>query len=324
MKKDAIILLNMGGPDSLDAVQPFLFNLFCDHDIFRFPFAQKCLARVISRRRAPKVIEKYKAIGGKSPINEWTEIQRIMLEKKVQKQMPLCDVYVGMRYWRPMIRKTAEAAAHENYDHVILLPLYPHYSVTTTGSAFNEWKRSFTNQRAKQTYVQEYHDHPEYIKALNERIVAAIQQFPEKKRHDVQILFSAHGTPASMEKKGDPYSTQIKKTVSLVMKARGHSHGHHLCFQSRVGPVKWLGPSTVNTIKSLAGQNKKNLLVVPISFVSDHLETLHEIGMEYRHLAETQGIENFVVMKGLNNSQTFINALNDIALKALKSVTRKK
>ncbi len=319
MKKSAIILLNMGGPDSLDAVEPFLFNLFSDRDIFRFPFAQKWFARMISKKRAPKVIKRYEQIGGKSPINEWTEMQRAMLEKAIQIEIPQCDVYTGMRYWKPLIQQAAERVTARSYDQIVLLPLYPHYSITTTGSAFNKWKRTFPGNQIEQFFVHSYHDHPKYIKAINERIDEALRLFTQEKREHIQILFSAHGTPISLEKKGDPYSAQIKKTVSLVVESRGHSNAHHLCFQSRVGPVKWLGPSTTETIKALAGQGKKHLLIVPISFVSDHIETLHELNIEYRHLAENHGIKSYEVMEGLNDSKTFIEALKDIALKTVKS-----
>jgi len=317
MKKSAVVLFNLGGPDSLESVEPFLFNLFCDPDIFNIPFGQKLLARMISRRRAPKVRERYRRIGGSSPINAWTEKQRSMLEAAIRQKGRDVTVHMAMRYWHPLIQKAADDLSGQDYERIVLLPLFPQYSKTTTGSAFNEWKRRFKGDSAGLSCVSSYHDHPAYVAAVNERIDEAMGRFPEKARGDVRILFSAHGIPERMVKKGDPYSRQIGETVQAVMTARNFSHPHHLCFQSRVGPVKWLSPSTEETIRNLGAENRKHLIVVPISFVSDHIETLYELDVEYREVAEAAGIENFVVMKGLNDSATFIGALKDIVLDAL-------
>ncbi|NLT52356.1 MAG: ferrochelatase [Ignavibacteria bacterium] len=316
--KAAVVLLNLGGPDSLEAVEPFLYNLFCDRDIFKIPIGQKLFARIISKRRAPIVKEEYELIGGKSPINEWTEIQRKMLEKELKKNDTEIDVFSAMRYWHPLSKETAEKMERKNYEKIILLPLYPHFSVSTTGSSFNEWKRVYKGDKSKIVYVNNYFDEDDYIKSLNERIEESLVEFPEEKRNDVQLIFSAHGTPVSMVKKGDPYSIQIQKTVNKVMELRNFTNGHHLCFQSKVGPVKWLEPSTENMIKQLAGRGLKNLLIIPISFISDHVETLFELDIEYRKAADKCGIENYVVMKGLNDSRTFISALKNIALTYLK------
>lgn len=315
-KKTAIVLLNLGGPDSLESVEPFLFNLFSDPDIFNLPFGQKLFARMISRRRAPKVMERYRQIGGSSPINSWTEKQRAMLEAALEEAGREASVHTAMRYWRPMIHEVAATLSSPGDDRIVLLPLYPHYSKTTTGSAFNEWKRWYRGNETALTFVREYHDHPLYIDAVNGRIDEAMARFPETVRGDVDILFSAHGIPERLVKKGDPYSHQIEETVAAIMAARRLSHPHHLCFQSRVGPVKWLEPSTEDTIRKLGAENRKHLLVVPISFVSDHIETLHELGMEYRGVAEAAGIENYQVMEGLNDSPIFIDALKAIALAA--------
>jgi len=308
----AVVLFNLGGPDSIEAIEPFLYNLFCDPDIFNLPFGQKLFAKLISNRRAPKVAEEYKLIGGKSPINEWTEKQRSMLEENLRKDFPLLDVYTAMRYWNPLTKEVAAYVESKNYDKIILLPLYPHYSITTTGSSFNEWKRHYNGDKSKLIFVNDYYIHPKYLEAINQRIDETILRFPEKVRNEIQIVFSAHGTPISLVKKGDPYSKHIKQTVEAVMKLRKHSHNYYLCFQSKVGPMKWLEPATNTMIEELASQNKKNLLIVPISFVSDHVETLFELDIEYRHVAEKAGIENYIVMKGLNDSQLFINALSEI------------
>lgn len=312
MLKTAVVLFNLGGPDSLESVEPFLYNLFCDPDIFKLPFGQKLFAKIISSRRAPKVIEEYKLIGGKSPLNEWTELQRSMLEESLRKENRDIDVHTAMRYWKPLTKEIVKKIESRKYDKIILLPLYPHYSITTTGSSFNEWNRHYTDDKSKLVYVNNYQANEKYVAAINERIDESLLKFPEEERNDVQLVFSAHGTPVSLVKNGDPYSHQIKETIEAVMKARKNSHSYHLCFQSKVGPMKWLEPTTDKMIASLASQNKKNLLIIPISFVSDHVETLFELNIEYRHVSEKVGIENYVVMTGLNDSKLFVEALKNL------------
>ncbi|HBN26497.1 MAG TPA: ferrochelatase [Desulfobacteraceae bacterium] len=318
MPKYAVILLNLGGPDSISAVEPFLFNLFKDKDIFKIPFGQKLFAGIISKMRAPKVIKKYKEIGGASPINLWTEIQRSMLHEKLSGAFPCIDIYTAMRYWKPAIKDVAIYVSDKGYDKIILLPLYPHYSSTTTGSSFNQWKRYYKGDFSGLTFVNDYFDNKTYILALNKRIDETLLKFPQQVRKKIQLLFSAHGTPLSLVKNGDPYNDQIKKTVFCVMKMRKFSHEHHLCYQSKVGPVKWLQPFADETIKALAAQDKKNILIIPVSFVSDHIETLHELDIEYRKVADKSGIENFMVMEGLNDSETFVSALNEIVISNLQ------
>ncbi len=318
MSKYAVVLFNLGGPDSLEAVEPFLFNLFSDHDIFKIPVGQKIFAKIMSSLRAPKVRKKYRQIGGKSPINEWTELQRSMLQEELQKVVGNVEVYTAMRYWNPAIKDVAETISKKTLDMILLLPLYPHYSITTTGSSFNEWRRVYQGDTGRLKYVYDYFDNPKYISALNERIDETILRFPEDVREDIQIVFSAHGTPKSLAEKGDPYPKQIKATVESVMQARNFSHEYHLCFQSKVGPAKWLEPSLDNVIKDLAGQRKRQLLIVPVSFVSDHIETLFELDVEYRIVADKENIENFIVMQGLNDSKVFVAALKELAVQALQ------
>lgn len=311
MNGTAVVLFNLGGPDSLEAVQPFLANLFSDRDIFKLPF-QDFMANFIARKRAPKVIEEYKLIGGKSPIGYWTEIQRKMLEERLRRFNPDIDVYTAMRYWHPLTKAVAEEVQKKNYQRIVLLPLYPHYSVSTTGSSFNEWKREYKGDQSKLLYINEYSTNATYVRAINQRIDEALLKFPEQVRSQVQLVFSAHGTPVSYVKKGDPYSKQIKQTVSHIMKLRGNSHEYHECYQSKVGPVKWLEPATDKMIEELASKGKKHLLLIPISFVSDHVETLFELGIEYKHVADKVGIENYIVMTGLNDSPLFADALSEV------------
>ncbi|PJA98369.1 MAG: ferrochelatase [Ignavibacteriales bacterium CG_4_9_14_3_um_filter_30_11] len=309
MAKTAVVLLNLGGPDSLEAVQPFLENLFNDPDIFKLPF-QKSLARYISKKRAPKVEKQYKKIGGKSPLGMWTEKQRQMLEIKLREINSETDVYIAMRYWKPLTGETSKEIEKNNYSKIILLPLYPHYSISTTGSSFNEWRRCYKGN-VNTVFIDSYFDNTLYIKAINEKIDKSLLKFPEEKRKKVYLVFSAHGTPVSYVKKGDPYSRHIKKTISAVMKSRKEEYS--LCYQSKVGPTKWLEPSSPDKIKELASQGNEYLLIIPISFVSDHIETEFELGIEYKRIALESGIKSYVVMEGLNDSQTFINALFEIA-----------
>lgn len=318
MNKTAIVLLNLGGPDSLEAVQPFLENLFNDPDIFKLPF-QKTLAKIISKNRAPKVMEEYKLIGGKSPLGEWTEIQRKGLEALLRKNNVDADVLVAMRYWHPLTQEVVKKVKEKGYEKILLLPLYPQFSISTTGSSFNEWNRIYDGDKKKLIYVQSYHNNKKYALAINQRIDETLKKFPQDLLKSVQLVFSAHGTPVSYLKKGDPYLEQIKSSVEEVMKIRNYDLEHHLCFQSKVGPMKWLEPATDVMIEKLAKEGKMNLLIIPISFVSDHIETSCELDIEYRHVAEKAGIKNYLVMTGLNESELFIEALCEVTINHLKN-----
>jgi len=317
MARYAVVLLNLGGPDSLDAVEPFLANLFGDPDIFKLPAGQKFFARLMAKWRAPRVRERYRKIGGKSPINAWTALQAEKLAAALRKRLADIEVLVGMRYWRPAVRAAALRLSEAGSDRIVLLPLFPQYSATTTGSAFREWQRYYRGPTGRVVHVAQYCAAPKYIAAVNLRIDEALSRFPAGARPAVQIVFSAHGTPQSLVKQGDPYSRQIAETVERVMTARGFSHAHRLCFQSRVGPLKWLAPSVAETLSALAADEKKQILMVPISFVSDHIETLYELGIEYRDFALKCGIENYVVTEGLNDADQFIAALEELAMQAL-------
>lgn len=317
MSKYAVVLFNLGGPDSLNAVEPFLYKLFSDPDIFNIPFLKEQFAALISRARAPKVKKQYELIGGSSPINCWTELQRRMLEEELRQAHPGTDVFIGMRYWRPLIQLAAEEISYQDYDKIILLPLYPHFSKSTTGSSFNEWNRHYKGPKEKLLCINNFCTNQKYIDAVNHRIDEALYKFPAELRQSVTIVFSAHGVPVSYIKKGDPYKQHINSTIEAVMQSRNHSHEYFTCFQSKVGPVKWLEPSTENTLTELGLSGKKNLLVVPISFVSDHIETLYEIDIEYQHVAKRAGVKYFVMTQGLNDSPIFIEALKEIAMEAI-------
>jgi ferrochelatase len=314
-EKIGVVLLNLGGPDSLEAVEPFLYNLFVDPDIINFPGSflfREWLAKTISSKRHPKIQEQYKQIGGKSPLKDFTLGQAKLLEEKLNGRFP-ARVFAAMRYWHPFTEEVLDALEKEKITRVILLPLYPQFSKATTESSVKEWKKQLEKRgnptNIEWTLVESYYDFPPYIDAFVERINQGLEKFSDTEKSDVHILFSAHGTPMKLVKQGDPYSGHICETVTAVMNRGAYKQKHHLCFQSKVGPQKWLTPSTPTTIADLAKQGVKKMLVVPIAFASDHLETLFEVGIEFKHLASEAGVERFEVTEGLNYSEKFIDAL---------------
>ncbi|MBC7898932.1 MAG: ferrochelatase [Saprospiraceae bacterium] len=312
-----VVLLNLGGPDSLDAVEPFLYNLFCDPDIINFPgsfLVRKWLAKLISSKRHPRIQEQYKQIGGKSPLKDFTLGQAKLLEEKLNEEFP-ARVFAAMRYWHPFTEEVLDDLEREGFKKVILLPLYPQFSQATTESSLKEWKKhlKLRDSDIEWKLVEHYYDFPPYIDACVERVNQGLEKFPADSRDAVDILFSAHGTPMKLVREGDPYSGHICETVTAVMKTGGWKNPHHLCFQSKVGPQKWLTPSTPATIADLAKKGSKQMLIVPIAFASDHLETLYEVGIEFRHMAYEAGVEQFEVTEGLNYSEKFIDALAQLA-----------
>lgn len=313
-EKTAVLLLQMGGPDSLEAVEPFLRNLFSDRDIIRIgpAFLQPLIARVIARRRSKKVRQYYQRIGGKSPLRELTEQQAAELEKVLGSGY---RCFVAMRYWRPDTGEALAAIRREGINRIIALSLYPHYSRATSGSSFNELERerALSPVRFELARIDPFYSHPLYIAALAEKIAKALAGFSNSKL--VQLLFSAHGLPQSFIDSGDPYLDQIRTTVSLVME-RFDGISHHLAFQSRAGPVKWLEPSTEDKIRELAAAGTQQLLIVPISFVSDHIETLYEIDIQYREEARSLGISDFRRVDSLNSSPLFISCLAELVRKS--------
>jgi ferrochelatase len=308
--KTAVLLLQMGGPDSLDAIQPFLYNLFSDRDIIRIgpAFLQPAIARFISRRRSKKVSEYYKKIGGKSPIRELTRQQAAELEKALGGNY---RCFVAMRYWKPFTDEALAAIKSEGISKVIALSLYPHYSRATVGSSINELERVLTQSGLKLnlSYIRSFYDHPLYIEALAEKVEKGLAGFAD--RSTVQLVFSAHGLPQSFIDSGDPYLEHIQTTVRLTMERFG-GISHHLAFQSRAGPVKWLEPSTEAKIAELAAAGCKQMLMVPLSFVSDHIETLYEIDIQYKEEANAHGISDFRRTEALNSSPAFIACLAEL------------
>jgi protoporphyrin/coproporphyrin ferrochelatase len=320
--RTAVILFQLGGPDSLDAIEPFLFNLFMDPDIIDFPlarFVRRPLARFISSRRSKKVAANYSAIGGKSPINELTLAQAAALETELNNRFP-ASVFVAMRYWNPLTSVAAERVRSDQFGTIILLPLYPQYSITTSGSSINEWNRQLKRlgiKDVRQEIIHHFYNNPDYIGAIVELITNAYSRFEGVPPEEIHLLFSAHGVPVSIIERGDPYQNHVEATVRLVLERGGWTSPHTLCYQSKVGPAQWLKPSLNETIDRLGSEGAKNVLVVPIAFLTDHIETLHEINIETRHRAKELGIEKFEMTPGLNSHPGLIKALADEVTRAI-------
>jgi ferrochelatase len=320
-EKIAVILFQLGGPDSLDGVEPFLVNLFSDPDIFDFPLAsliRKPLARVIASMRVREVGHRYITIGSKSPILELTKLQADTLETELRKEIDV-RVFVAMRYSFPDIEFAVQSLSKAHFDKIILLPLYPHYSKTTTGSSINEWHRQLKKNKfspLNEIIIKEFYDNPLYIESLVDQINLTIRKFVNIPHKEIQLIFSAHGIPESLVASGDPYKSQIEKTVELVLAKGNWDLPNSLCYQSKVGPMKWVGPSLIETVTNLSQVGTRYLLVVPISFVSEHIETLFEIDIDARRLATGFGVKQFEMMPALNANAKFILALKELVLNA--------
>jgi protoporphyrin/coproporphyrin ferrochelatase len=323
-RRTGVVLFQLGGPDSIEAIEPFLYNLFCDPDIVDFPLARvgrKALAKLISVTRARKVAHHYQAIGGYSPIRRNTERQAHALEKRLCAEGQDARCFVAMRYWHPFTEEAVAALDASQCDHIVLLPMYPQYSKTTTGSSLNEWNRKFSAAGRQVSCIHDFYRHGLYIDSVTERIEDALARFPDP--DDVVLVFSAHSVPVSVIEQGDPYQRQIEETVALVKRRGGWLNCHRLCYQSKVGASKWLQPSLRSTIRELGAAGIKDVCVVPISFVSDHVETLGEIDHDARELAARAGITRFEMTAGLNDSPVFIGALAQLVTACVQPGLRK-
>jgi len=316
-RRVGVILFQLGGPDTLAAIEPFLYNLFCDPDIIDFPFARigrKPLAKLISTTRARKVQHHYATIGGGSPIRRFTERQARALEAELTNQGLDARCFIAMRYWHPFSSEAIAQLEAAQCDELVLLPLYPQYSSTTTGSSLNEWERLFHGDVPVHN-VGAFYRHPMYLDSVIEKIEEALARFPRPER--AEIVFSAHSVPMSVIAKGDPYQRHIEETVRLLMERGGFRNRHRLCYQSKVGASKWLQPSLHRTLHDLAAEKVREVCIVPVAFVSDHVETLGEIDHEAREEARRLGITQFEMSAGLNDSPKFISALAHLVTDAL-------
>ncbi len=310
-----VLLLNLGGPESLDDVEPFLYNLFSDRQIIRLgpSFLQKPIARIIARRRAPKSRESYRKIGGGSPIGRITADQARALEQKLSNEGPFM-VRVCMRYWKPFAKQAVSDMRDAGVSRIIALPLYPHYSIATTGSSFSDLLLTARTMAPELPVleIRSWPDEPGYINCLAKRIQEGLTLFNGE---GAEVVYSAHSLPKKFIDEGDPYVDETMMTIQSLEKITGQKG--HLCFQSRSGPVEWVEPSTPDMLQKLAGKGCKNILMVPISFVSDHVETLYEIDMLYRDMARELGVR-LESTRGLNDDPDFIEALANLVLARLK------
>jgi ferrochelatase len=331
-----VLLLNLGGPDSLDDVQPFLYNLFADPDIIRLPssvqFLQPAIAQLISTVRAPKSREGYEAIGGGSPLRRITEEQAEALREALQRKGVDAHTYVAMRYWFPFTEEAISAVKRDGITRLVVLPLYPQFSVSTSGSSLRLLEKLLKSDpvltRMRHVVIPSWYQRPGYVRAMadliEEQLRGSSSPFPRELGEEVDIFFSAHGVPLSYIEEGDPYREEMEECVELVMaelRRRGVRNPHTLAYQSRVGPVEWLRPYTDDSIRQLARDGVRGLLAVPISFVSEHIETLEEIDCEYRELAESVGIEHWGRVPALNTNEVFIDDLADAVVEALPYVS---
>ncbi len=353
-RRIGVVLMNLGGPTSRAAVRPFLESLFGDPDIIKLGggVKQRALAKTIAKFRAPKVATKYEEIAacpavclgnehcenkGRdkvlpsccSPINPLTELQRRTLQRTLRAALPgrWVKVYTAMRYWLPSTETTVADMLRDGVTDVVLLTLYPHFSWTTTGSSLREWEKVRRDQTAlgkpwpwTETQVKDYFLHDEFLAAVEDRLEAGLARFAPEDRQKVQILFTAHGTPVAERESGDPYTSQVERTVNEIMRRRGEtSNNWWVSYQSKVGPAKWVQPNTEDLVMRLIDYGAKHFLMVPIAFVTDHIETLHELGIELGEAVEESGrhVEQIVVTEGLNDHPRFMSCLADLVLTRL-------
>tara|TARA_B100000902_G_scaffold305604_1_gene294089 strand:+ start:9751 stop:10785 length:1035 start_codon:yes stop_codon:yes gene_type:complete len=315
--KKAIILFNLGGPDKLENVEPFLFNLFNDPAILNLPgLIRYPLAKLIANRRAPTARKIYKELGGSSPILTLTEEQALALELKLNQDDSLSKYkcFVVMRCWHPRAENVVKEVIKYNPDEVILMPLYPQYSAATSGSSIKEWNDVCEKNyfKAKTSTICCYPTDKNFIQAHKDLIIDKI-----KNLENFKLIFSAHGLPEKNIKKGDPYQWQVEKSVEKIINSLNIKNlDWVLSYQSRVGPLKWIGPSTEDIIieNSKLG---KYIVLVPIAFVSEHSETLVELDIEYKELAEKNGCKNYLRVPALGTNENYIKAMSSLIINKL-------
>lgn len=311
-KKVAVILFNLGGPDSLKAVKPFLFNLFYDPAIIALKNPMRwVVAKIISGKRAPFTRNIYKKIGDKSPLLDQTEQQAKALEQILNDDSDILHkCFIAMRYWHPFSHETVQQVKNFKADRIILLPLYPHYSITTTGSSLIDWNRTALKDGLDTTYraVKDYPIAEGFIAAHVTMIEAARGKLDHPENY--RILYSAHGLPEKIIAAGDPYRAQIEMSCKAIQEKLGHPD-HVVCFQSQIGPLKWIEPYTTDEIER-AGKEGKSIIIVPIAFVSEHSETLVELDMDYRDLASEVGVKDYIRIATIGCHESYITTLANL------------
>jgi protoporphyrin/coproporphyrin ferrochelatase len=324
MGRVGVLLLNLGGPEQLSDVRPFLYNLFSDPEIIRLPFRwlQKPLAWLISTSRARKSQENYRQIGGGSPLRKITEEQGNALQKVLRDRGMDATVYIGMRYWNPFTEEAIAQIKGDGVEDLVVLPLYPQFSISTSGSSFrileDLWKADTELQKINYTVIPSWYDRPGYVESMADLVRQELDHCANPE--EATVFFSAHGVPVSYVKEaGDPYQTEIENCTALIMKALNRPNPHVLAYQSRVGPIEWLQPYTEDELVALGEKGTEELVVVPVSFISEHIETLQEIDMEYREIALEAGIKQFRRAPALNTYPKFINDLGNMVVEALNA-----
>jgi protoporphyrin/coproporphyrin ferrochelatase len=314
--KVGVLLFNLGGPETLRDVKPFLYRLFSDPEIIHVKWSplRKTIAWLIATLRRKTSEGYYSQIGGGSPLRRLTEEQAAALQKELRRRGRDVETFVGMCTWHPFLREAVDKIERTTVDRVVVLPLFPQYSVTTTGSGFRALKQLIEKRPAFKKlniqWIESWPDHPTYIASFVDSIQRELPKFGNK--DGVHLLFSAHSIPESYVRNGDPYLDQTKKSVERIMDSLGRRNPYQLSFQSKIGPVKWLEPFTNDVIVQFGKQGINDVLVVPISFVSEHIETLYELDILYKKVAAEAGVANFRRVPALNSDPVFIRALADL------------
>lgn len=315
-----IFLLQLGGPKDLDGIKPFLHNLFAD--VLPGPmWFRNLMGKFIAWRRTPKVMPLYKALGNGSPLLPNTQAQAQALDAALKARGLACDIQIVMRYAPPRLEEALAHARSLGPDvPVIALPLYPHFSYATTRSSLCEMAPRLTATEGQQIrIINAYPTHPDYLSACSAQIDAVLGQVGHLDAASVHVVFSAHGLPVKLVREGDPYPQQVEATVNALAQAMPQPHPWTLAYQSRVGPVKWLQPSTSQTLKDLGAKGVKHVVVVPVSFVSEHIETLQELDVELREEAVHAGVQTYLRAKTVGTHPAFIKALADQVQQALST-----
>lgn len=319
--KRGVLLFNLGGPENLNDVRPFLYNLFSDPEIIRIRSAllRKSLAWLISTVRQGKSRSLYRQIGGGSPLRKITEAQAAALAAALREKGHDAAIYVGMRCWKPSIDEAVERILADGITELVLLPLFPQYSGTTSGSCLKRFReldgRFGLSSRTRIREIGAWFDEPLYVESMAGLIRKAIATLPAACAGRVHLLYSAHSVPARYIDEGDPYLDQTQRSVALINERLGNRYPSTLAFQSKVGPVKWLGPDTKDVLRELGKKEGIAVVTVPVSFVSDHIETLQEIDIVYREIALQSGIREFRRVEAPNVNGDFIEALANLVVK---------
>lgn len=324
-----VVLFNLGGPESLDDVEPFLYNLLMDPAFLDLPVggrARHWFAKSIAYFRAGALRDQYEVIGGGSPLTRLATEQASCLQSHLQRHYGVpagveFGTYPAMRYWTPSSEEAARQMKADGVDKVVLLPLYPQYSKATTGSALAYWNaldEAGEFPAWPTTTISEYAANPKYVQAVSERIDEALQRFPKEAREEVVLVFSAPGTPfQEMRKRADRYCCEVHSTVQQVMTLRNQDRPFHTAYQSMIGPNHWLQPSTLETIEDLADRGYRSVLVVPLTFVTDHVNISYELDIEIREEVEAYGVDHYEVTAGLNTHELFVEALAEATIAQL-------